>query len=97
MKCPFCGTLESRVKKTIIQVEERGFSFGELKQRRRECLNCRRPFSSVEIHESLLRCLLEGYDGQLPKLSAEQQTGPLRQPLRTNRPPLEFRRSLDDE
>jgi hypothetical protein len=105
VKCPRCGTYESRVKKTIIQVEERGFAFGELKQRRRECLSCRSPFHSVEIHESLLRWLLAGYDGPLPKIEESDQTGSPSRPIRSpnasgskpGRPPLEFRRSLDDE
>ena len=97
MKCPFCGTCESRVKKTIIQVEEKGFAFGDLKQRRRECLTCGKCFYTYEVHEPIFRQL-------------HPQTGvPTRRPLKTvpvvekAQPPkaipssqLDLRKSLDD-
>lgn len=104
MKCPRCSTLESKVKKTIIQVEERGFSFGELKQRRRQCINCRRFFSTYEIHEDLFRKLQEA----LGRSSAAATTA-LREALKEmtaatdrqlknqpGRSPLDFRRSIDE-
>jgi transcriptional regulator NrdR family protein len=100
VKCPNCGTFESRVKKTIIQVEELGFSFGELKQRRRECLSCGRCFFSYEIHEDLFR-KIQALAGREPKSLKESKGAkpPARRQLLTppNRGPLEFRSSLDDE
>jgi transcriptional regulator NrdR family protein len=100
VKCPSCGTFESRVKKTIIQVEEQGFNFGELKQRRRECLACGRHFFSFEIHEDLFR-KIQDLTGRTPKPLKENRSAkaPARRQLRTPPPrgPLEFRSSLDDE
>jgi hypothetical protein len=85
MKCPKCGTCESRVKKTIIQVEEMGFAFGELKQRRRKCLSCGEPFNTFEVHESVFR--------QLPPALQEQEEA-VKPSIRRRR--LDLRRSLDD-
>ena len=102
MKCPSCGTFESRVKKTIIQVEEQGFNFGELKQRLRECLTCGRRFYSFEIHEDLFR-KIQALSGRVAKplkeSKAREPQTPQRRVLRTppRRDPLEFRSSLDDE
>jgi len=106
VKCPSCGTYESRVLKTIIQVEEQGFNFGELKQRRRRCLSCSRTFFSFEIHEDLFR-KIQALSGRGPKPLKESKQpktpkpvkAPERRQLRTppTRGPLEFRSSLDDE
>lgn len=101
MKCGKCGTLESRVKKTIIQVEELGFNFGELKQRKRECLSCRRPFYTYEIHESMFEKLQQLLGRG--KLSEQKQPDTARpgdrRQLRSHesRGPLDFRRSIDDD
>lgn len=105
MKCPKCSTLESKVKKTIIQVEELGFNFGELKQRRRECLSCGRPFYTYEVHEDLFRRLQEALGRAQPAKSVKEsrssqpQAPPDRRELKVapSRGSLEFRRSLDDE
>lgn len=42
MKCPFCGKDEDRVLDTRIQKE------GEIIKRRRECLQCKARFSTIE-------------------------------------------------
>lgn len=43
MKCPYCGHSEDRVLDTREQKE------GEVIRRRRECLNCKSRFSTVEL------------------------------------------------
>ena len=47
MKCPFCGHLESKV------VDSRPAEEGASIRRRRECLECRKRFTTYEIVESL--------------------------------------------
>ena len=47
MKCPFCGHLESKV------VDSRPADEGASIRRRRECLACRKRFTTYEIMESL--------------------------------------------
>lgn len=57
MKCPWCCAKESKVKKTLIHIDEDGFAFGELKKRERECLHCGERFNTFEIHEAIFRKL----------------------------------------
>ena len=47
MKCPFCGTEDSKV------IDSRPTDEGERIRRRRECLNCAKRFTTYEIIESL--------------------------------------------
>ncbi|MDD5938567.1 MAG: transcriptional regulator NrdR [Clostridiales bacterium] len=47
MKCPFCGHLDSKV------VDSRPAEDGTSIRRRRECLKCRKRFTTFEIMESL--------------------------------------------
>jgi len=47
MKCPYCGFLDSRV------VDSRPAEDGQSIRRRRECLKCRKRFTTFEIMESL--------------------------------------------
>jgi len=47
MKCPFCGHLKDRV------VDSRETKDGELIRRRRECLGCKRRFTSYERIEEI--------------------------------------------
>ena len=47
MKCPFCGHLDSKV------VDSRPAEDGTSIRRRRECLECRKRFTTFEIMESL--------------------------------------------
>ena len=47
MKCPYCGTLESKV------VDSRPSDEGASIRRRRECLACRKRFTTYETVESL--------------------------------------------
>ena len=47
MKCPFCGHLESKV------VDSRPAEEGASIRRRRECLECRKRFTTYETVESL--------------------------------------------
>ena len=47
MKCPFCSYEESKV------IDSRPTDEGERIRRRRECLNCKKRFTTYEIIESL--------------------------------------------
>ena len=47
MKCPYCAQLESKV------VDSRPADEGSSIRRRRECLACRKRFTTYEIVESL--------------------------------------------
>ena len=47
MKCPYCAHLESKV------VDSRPADEGSSIRRRRECLSCRKRFTTYEIMESL--------------------------------------------
>ena len=47
MKCPYCGTEDSKV------IDSRPTDEGERIRRRRECLNCAKRFTTYEIIESL--------------------------------------------
>ena len=47
MKCPFCGFLDSKV------VDSRPAEDGASIRRRRECLDCKRRFTTYEVMESL--------------------------------------------
>jgi transcriptional repressor NrdR len=47
MKCPFCGTAESKV------VDSRDSETGEAVRRRRECLNCSKRFTTYERVEAV--------------------------------------------
>jgi len=48
MKCPFCGHLEDKV------VDSREAKEGDAIRRRRECLRCRRRFTTYEHIEDVL-------------------------------------------
>ena len=47
MKCPFCGYAESKV------IDSRPTEDGEKIRRRRECLNCKKRFTTYEIVETV--------------------------------------------
>ena len=47
MKCPYCGYLESKV------IDSRPADEGASIRRRRECLSCRKRFTTYEMMESL--------------------------------------------
>ena len=47
MKCPFCGHLESKV------VDSRPAEEGASIRRRRECLECRKRFTTYEIVDNI--------------------------------------------
>ncbi len=47
MKCPFCGYLDSKV------VDSRPAEDGASIRRRRECLSCRKRFTTFEVMETL--------------------------------------------
>lgn len=47
MKCPFCGFLDSKV------VDSRPAEDGASIRRRRECLECKKRFTTFEVMESL--------------------------------------------
>lgn len=47
MKCPFCGTMDSRV------IDSRPTDDGERIRRRRECIECRKRFTTYEVLETV--------------------------------------------
>ena len=47
MKCPFCGAIDSKV------IDSRPTEDGEKIRRRRECLSCKKRFTTYEMMESL--------------------------------------------
>lgn len=47
MKCPYCGCSESKV------IDSRPTDEGERIRRRRECLDCKKRFTTYEVIESL--------------------------------------------
>lgn len=47
MKCPYCGTLDSRV------IDSRPTDDGERIRRRRECIECKKRFTTYEIVETV--------------------------------------------
>ena len=47
MKCPYCGYEESKV------IDSRPADYGERIRRRRECLNCKKRFTTHEVIESV--------------------------------------------
>ena len=62
MKCPYCGEVDSKV------IDSRPTEDGEKIRRRRECLNCKKRFTTYEIVEtvplmvvSLAACLVFDY------------------------------------
>jgi len=75
MNCPRCKAVESKVIKTERPLDESTqFPEGTLKRRRRRCKECRRSFSTYEIHETVFRRMLSLTEG-----------APSRRPLRTRR------------
>lgn len=56
MRCPFCASCPTGVKKTTRPLDE-GLEEGDVKQRLRKCRNCSRNFFTYEIHEDLFRQL----------------------------------------
>ena len=47
MKCPYCGAVDSKV------IDSRPTEDGEKIRRRRECLNCKKRFTTYEIVETV--------------------------------------------
>ena len=47
MKCPYCGAIDSRV------IDSRPTEDGEKIRRRRECLSCKKRFTTYEIVETV--------------------------------------------
>ena len=47
MKCPFCGEIDSKV------IDSRPTEDGEKIRRRRECLRCKKRFTTYEIVETV--------------------------------------------
>ena len=43
MKCPYCGAIDSRV------IDSRPTEDGEKIRRRRECLSCKKRFTTYEL------------------------------------------------
>lgn len=100
MKCPDheCHGAESKVKKTLIHIEQmggpQGFEFGDLKMRVRECLECGKFFETFEVSRkdferiAKAKHVSEGWSQQKPLT---------RRPLKPAlKPTLDLRRSLDD-
>ena len=53
MKCPFCGYLEDKV------VDSRESREGEAIRRRRECLGCKRRFTTYERVDEVLPVVIK--------------------------------------
>jgi transcriptional repressor NrdR len=53
MKCPFCGDIEDKVIDSRISVE------GDTIRRRRECLKCRKRFTTYERIEEVLLMIIK--------------------------------------
>jgi transcriptional repressor NrdR len=53
MKCPFCGHLEDKV------IDSRAGKEGEVIRRRRECLKCKRRFTSYERVDEVLPMVIK--------------------------------------
>lgn len=54
MRCPYCTAAPSDVKQTTRPLNE-GLEHGDIKRRLRKCRNCRRMFTTFEIHEDYFR------------------------------------------
>lgn len=96
MKCPNpkCKCAESKVKKTLIHVEQMGgpagFEFGDLKMRVRECLACGALFETFEVQRAAFERI-----GKAKTVSEGwSQRQPLPPPAR--KPQIDLRRSIDD-
>ena len=55
MKCPYCGEVDSKV------IDSRPTEDGEKIRRRRECLNCKKRFTTYEIVETVPLMVVRGY------------------------------------
>ena len=67
MKCPYCGEVDSKV------IDSRPTEDGEKIRRRRECLNCKKRFTTYEIVETVPRPLLAvGVKKGVPVVHAPQ-------------------------
>ncbi len=53
MKCPFCGNLEDKV------IDSRTSKEGDAIRRRRECLKCRKRFTSYERVEDIIPMVIK--------------------------------------
>ncbi|MEE8143676.1 MAG: transcriptional regulator NrdR, partial [Planctomycetota bacterium] len=53
MKCPYCKEQESRV------VDSRSSGEGEVIRRRRECLQCKRRYTTYERYEDVPRLVIK--------------------------------------
>ncbi|MEK7477161.1 MAG: transcriptional regulator NrdR [Candidatus Coatesbacteria bacterium] len=71
MKCPFCGHQEDKV------VDSRESKEGDAIRRRRECLGCRRRFTTYEQIEQAMP-LLKKKDGRWEAFSRDKLMGGLR-------------------
>lgn len=70
MRCPFCAHLEDKV------VDSREVSGGQSIRRRRECLSCRRRFTSYEYIETVPYRVVKK-DGRREKFDREKLLGGL--------------------
>ena len=55
MKCPYCGEVDSKV------IDSRPTEDGEKIRRRRECLNCKKRFTTYEIVETVPLMVVKKY------------------------------------
>lgn len=69
MKCPFCAHLEDKV------VDSREGKEGQVIRRRRECLGCRRRFTSYERIEEITLCLIKKDGGREPFVRQKLMSG----------------------
>ena len=78
MKCPFCDELEDKV------VDSRMAKEGELIRRRRECLGCKRRYTTYERVEEILPVVVKK-DGRRETFDRSKILSGLKRPVKSGR------------
>ena len=90
MKCPYCGTLESKV------VDSRPAEEGTSIRRRRECLECHKRFTTYETVESLPLIVIKK-DGSRQTFDRDKLLGSMLKACEKRSVPLAKQRELARE
>lgn len=72
MRCPFCGTQDTRV------IDSRLFQDGDQVRRRRECIGCRERFTTFETAELSLPRIIKSNGNREPFREEKLRAGMLR-------------------
>ena len=72
MKCPYCISFKSKV------VDKRSLSNGEINRRRRECLDCKKRYTTYERVESINMIVLKKNGKQEPFIHGKLKSGILK-------------------